>query len=128
MNSSIFIGEAYFFIKIQNNPYVKLEVIITQHSRNRLLMDKLKNFLECGNVNKHYKDTVVLVISNFKDIYDKIIPLFKKYHILGIKYLDFQYFYKLAEIKNNKNHLTLDGFNKIKKIKIDMNRGRVFNK
>jgi len=39
--------------------------------------------MECGYVNKHYKNAVVLIISNFKD------PLFKKYQILGIKSLDF---------------------------------------
>jgi hypothetical protein len=93
-------------------------------------MNKLKNFLECGHVNKHSKDAVVLIISNFKDIYDKIIPLFKKYHILGIKSLDFEDFCKVAEIKNNKNHLTLNGLNKIKKkkIKIGMNRNRILSK
>lgn len=32
-------------------------------------MDKLKNFLECGYINKHSKKAVVLVIFSFKDIY-----------------------------------------------------------
>jgi len=126
--AEFFSGEACFFIKIQNNHYVKLEVRITQHSRDRLLINKLKNFMECGYVNKHSKDAVVLVISNFKDIYEKIIPLFKKYRILGIKSLDFEDFCKVAEIKNNKNHLRSDGLNEIKKIKIGINRGRIFSK
>ena len=37
-------------------------------------MNKLVKYLKCGYVNKHTKNAVVLVVSDFKDIYVKIIP------------------------------------------------------
>jgi hypothetical protein len=72
------------------------------------------NTLNCGNI---YKDnnTVILTIYKFKDIYNKIIPLFNEYKIRGVKSLDFQDFCKIAKLVNEKAHLTLEGLKKIKK-------------
>jgi hypothetical protein len=88
-------------------------------------MDNLKNYLNCGIVLKHSNNTVVLTISRFKDIYNKIIPLFNKYNIKGIKALDFC---KIAKLINEKDHLTLEGLKEIRKIKLNMNKGRYIKK
>lgn len=42
------------------------------------------------------------VIYKFSNIYDKIIPLFKKYSIQGIKFLDFQDFCQAAKLIKKK--------------------------
>lgn len=39
---------------------------------------------------------MTLSIYKFQDIYTKIIPLFRKYKIKGIKWLDFEDFCKTA--------------------------------
>jgi hypothetical protein len=87
-------------------------------------MDTLRSTLNCGIVSKHSNNTVVLSICRFKDIYNKIIPLFNEYKIRGVKNLDFQDFCKIAEIIYKKAHLTLEGLKEIRKIKFNMNKER----
>ena len=67
---------------------------------------------------------MLLQIKNFSDIYQKIIPFFDQYPILGVKRLDFADFKKVAEIVNNKEHLTEAGFRKVLKIAETMNLDR----
>jgi len=76
--------------------------------------------LNCGSISI-YKDFTTYSVSKFKDIYNKIIPFFNEYKIEGTKLLDFQDFCEAAEIVNKKAHLTLDGLNNIKTIKLRMN-------
>ena len=66
---------------------------ITQHTRDRLLIINIINYLGCGRL-REGKDIKFLDIDvqKFSDIQDKIIPFFNKYSILGIKALDFSDF------------------------------------
>lgn len=59
--------------------------------------------------------------------YEKIIPFFQKYPILGVKSLDFEDWCRVAKLINNKVHLTKEGFKTIRKIKAGMNKGRIKN-
>lgn len=43
---------------------------------------------------------------------------------MGIKSKDFNDFVKIAELMKNKAHLTSEGLDKIRKIQIEMNKGR----
>jgi hypothetical protein len=62
----------------------------------------------------------------FQDIFEKIIPLFDKYPIKGIKALDYSDFKKVANLMYNKEHLTEEGLSKINSIKLNMNLFRKF--
>ena len=55
---------------------------------------------------------------------DKVIPFLKKYPILSIKALDFADWCKAAELITNGAHLTTEGLEEIRQIKMKMNRGR----
>jgi hypothetical protein len=55
---------------------------------------------------------------------DKVVPLFNKYPILGVKSKDFEDWCKVAELMKEKKHLTEEGLSKIRIIKSGMNRGR----
>jgi hypothetical protein len=79
--------------------------------------------LNCGST-KYSEDIVTFSVNRFKDIYYKIIPLFKKYEVHGIKSLDFKDFCQAAELILNKSHLTLEGLEKIKILKSKMNSKR----
>ena len=104
---------------------VKLSFQVTQHSREEQLMRSLEKYLDCGNYQPHSKlDVGNFVVTGFSDIAEKIIPLFKKYKIEGAKALDFADFCKAAELIKNKEHLTKEGLEQIRKIKAGMNRGR----
>ena len=55
---------------------------------------------------------------------NKVIPLFDKNKIVGIKFEDYQDWKKVAELMKNKAHLTSEGLDQIRKIKVHMNTGR----
>lgn len=58
------------------------------------------------------------------DIVNLIIPFFDKYPIQGYKRLDFEDFKKISDIIINKKHLTVEGFELVKKINSRMNLRR----
>lgn len=102
--------------------------MIAQHSRDELLFNVLINILGYGTVFKHSnRNLVTFTVAKFGDVYNKIIPLFNKYKIEGVKALDFKYFSEAAELINKKAHLTLEGIKEIRNIKSRMNLARYNN-
>jgi hypothetical protein len=102
---------------------VKLVFQLTQHSRDEELMNKLVEYFGCGSV--HINDNILNYrVKKFSDLTDKIIPIFQKYPILGVKAQDYKDFCEVANIMKEKGHLTIEGLNQIKKIKAGMNKGR----
>ena len=97
--------------------------IVTQHTRDRELMEGLINYLGCGkySIRKEAGDFKVLSIT---DINEKIVPFFSEYQLQGIKALNFSDFRTVAEIMEMKGHLAKEGLEKIKTIKAGMNKGR----
>jgi len=68
---------------------VQLKLTITQHSRDKELMENLVTYLECGRYEARSKDKKFqagnFVVTKLSDITEKIIPFFDKYPILGCK-------------------------------------------
>jgi len=131
--AGFFSGEGCFSVSIyKSNTHkigygIALQIIFTQHLKDELLFNSIKKTLNCGTINKFStKNIIIFKVSKFKDVYNKMIPLFKQYHIKGIKFFNFQDFCKVAEIINNKQHYTLNGLNEIIKIKSCMNRKRIY--
>lgn len=100
-----------------------MSFVLTQHSRDISLMMMLADYLECGHCYT-YKDYAEFKCRNLKDINEKILPLFLKHPILGVKSQDFEDGAKVAEIMNSKAHLTMQGLEQIKVMKDGMNRSR----
>lgn len=115
-------GEGSFMIKIKKaSTYIVgyqtlLEFELAQHSRDFALMESIISYLNCGVV-AVYDQIVFFRVSKFSDIKDKIIPIFLKYPVLGVKSLDFANFCRVASLINSKDHLTSAGFHEILKIK-----------
>jgi LAGLIDADG endonuclease len=101
---------------------VLLRFIITQHSKDEQLMRNIMQYFGCGNLYKSREKVLDFVVSKLSDINNNIIPFFSKYPIEGEKYKDFMYFCKIVELMNNKAHLTKEGLNEIRNIKLLMNR------
>ena len=87
-------------------------------------MRNLIEYLNCGIILKHGENTVVLTVRKFRDIVEKIIPLFQQHPIQGVKSEDFKDFCLVAEMMKENKHLTSEGIKQIKKIKTGMNIGR----
>lgn len=122
-------GEGCFLVVFQESKNKKthnisLRFTITQHVRDSVLLESLLSFLGCGRCS-YSRNEVTFIISTFFDISTKIIPLFKKYPLLGTKKEDFRDFFKVAELINSKDHLTKEGIGKIRMIKSTMNSKRM---
>ena len=122
-------AEGCFYINILKSQsssigfQVILVYVITQHIRDEMLIIRIRDYLNCGNISK-YREAFYLRVSKFDDIVNIIIPFFKKYPIRGVKEQDFRDWCKVAELMKNKAHLTKDGLNKISIIKAGINLGR----
>jgi hypothetical protein len=103
---------------------VQLKFTITQRSRDRILLQKIRDYLGCGIVRKHSQDADVLIVTKLSDLTNFIIPFFDKCSIMGVKALDFADFCEVTELMKNKAHLTTEGLEKIRLIKEGMNKGR----
>jgi LAGLIDADG endonuclease len=105
---------------------ILLQIIFSQHSRDEVLFNNIKKTMGCGIISKRSnQDIVTLKISKFRDIYFKMIPLFKKHGIEGIKAIEYKDFCKVVDLINNKIHLTEEGLEEIRNIKSNMNRSRI---
>lgn len=130
--AGFFSGEGCFFVEKKKSKAkfsktgftVGLRIYIGQHIRDKLLINSFIKILECGSIKYSTKNFVIYSVSNFENIYNKIIPLFKKHKIEGKKLLDFQDFCKVAELINKKANHTKKGMKQIILIKSRMNKAR----
>jgi len=116
-------GEGNFFVDIfKSNSnkigfQVKLRLSITQHSRDKELLELIVKNLAAGIVNIHSENAFVFKVSKLVDIIQKIIPLFEQNPIRGVKKLDFLDFCEVAKLMNEGKHLTTEGLDLIRTIK-----------
>lgn len=111
-------GEGNFMIRLINSPanklgyQVGLRFQVTQHSKDKLLMENIINYLGCGYLSVR-DDIMDFRVTKFSDIVEKIIPFFNKY---PFKQKDFEDFKLVASIIRDKKHLTEEGL--LKEIKL----------
>jgi len=123
-------GEGNFFVDIFKSSsnkigyQVKLRFSVTQHNRDKELLELIASYLGAGIVNIHSENAYVLKITKLVDLTTKIIPLFDKYSIQGVKFLDFLDFCEVAKIMSEGKHLTTEGLYLIRTIKDKMNMKR----
>jgi hypothetical protein len=104
---------------------VNIKFSLSQHSRDKELLQSLTHYLSCGYYKLHpNRDTGEFIVSDFPSIVDIIIPFFNKYPILGVKALDFGDFCQVAGIMKVKGHLTKAGLEEIIFLKGKMNTKR----
>lgn len=122
-------AEGCFFIALKKSllsywgETVWLRFILTQHIRDKDFLNNLISTLNCGRYidRSGYGE---FIVEKFRDVNEKIIPIFETFKLHGVKSKEFQDFKKVAEIIKTKAHLTREGLDEIKKIKGKMNRNR----
>ena len=87
-------------------------------------MKSLVKYLGCGSVS-YDRESISFVVTKFEDITDKVIPFFDEYQIVGVKFQDYQYFKRVTELMKNRDHLTPEGLDLIRKIKANMNKKEI---
>ena len=123
-------GEGNFFVDIFKSSsnkigyQVKLRLSITQHSRDKELLDLIALYLKAGIVNIHSKNAFVFKITKLVDLTKKIIPFFEQHPIQGVKRLDYLDFCEVAKLMSEGKHHTSEGLDLIISIKNKMNTKR----
>ena len=125
-------GEGCFYAESGYDPKYKLKhrirlaFCVEVRADDRVLLEMVKNKLECGNVysldfgrykgyeDKKWRPHTKLRVSNFEDLYNKVIPFFKQHNLFGVKKQAFDVFYEIAEAMKNKKHLEEKGLAEIK--------------
>jgi len=105
---------------------IGLKFSLTQHSRDKVLISKFVEYLNCGRIcEASTRNEIYFLVSVYSDIVEKIIPLFKEYPLIGVKKKDYLDFFKVAELMKTKKHLTDEGLKEILIIKNNMNKNRI---
>jgi len=110
-------GDGCFYVSLFKSPTklgesVRLMFTITQHSRDEQLMKSLVDYLGFGRYVARNGEHGELLVTDIEAVTNKVIPLFSKYPIVGIKSQDFQDFKQVALLIKNKDHLTIKGLEK----------------
>ena len=125
-------GEGCFYVNLIKSPRsklgesVQLRFQITQHIRDKQLLESVAKYLECGGYSASAKDVDwgKFLVTTFEDITSKIVPFFDQYPLQGVKSKDFEEFKKIVRLMEERVHLTSEGLEQIRKIKVRMNKGR----
>lgn len=105
-----------------------LEFKITQKSHSEGVLFELKDYFGCGSViiDNRKTGTKKFQVKSLDSILNKVIPHFEKYPCLTSKQLNFMDWKKIAFIMYNKEHLTVNGMQKIINLISQMNTKRSF--
>jgi LAGLIDADG endonuclease len=127
-------GDGSFAINLntyKNNLNLKLASLEYTYHLNAKDADVLRGIIDFFNLKNKLVilnniNSVYIHIRKFEDLYNIIIPFFENYPVQGLKHLDFLDFKKAAKLIKDKNHLTLEGYSEILKIKSNMNQNRIW--
>ena len=96
---------------------------VTQHRDNQIILEMFKRILMCGRIiEKHgQKDTFQFMVDNRRQLIEKIIPFFDRYHLI-VKRRDFELFKEIVIGLEAKKHSDLNEFKKLLKKAFEMNQ------
>lgn len=123
-------GEGCFSVSIFRKPAAKAinkwqlypVFQVYQHMRYRKLLEQLQLFFGCGNVRPKGGNSSVLTfaVESMRDIEDRILPFFDKYELI-VKRNDYKAFREIVRAMRRKEHLTLNGFERLVRLAYSMN-------
>ena len=130
-------GEGCFSVSIIKNKTTKSgwqifpEFVITQGLKSLPALEKIRDYFGCGNIfiNKRYDNhnehLYRFCVRSIKDLYEKIVPFFRKNSLLTAKKKDFQIFAGIVEMMIDEKHLSDKGMKIIAKRIEKMNRKKI---
>jgi hypothetical protein len=118
-------GEGCFHVGINSNNKLKLgfqvlpEFRLTQHKRDRILLEKIRNYFDYGVVRKNSYNILEYRVRSYTDL-NKLVLFFTKYPLKTKKKYDLDKFKKILSLLPLKNEEELK---LIRNIKDTMNKG-----
>jgi hypothetical protein len=95
---------------------------IPLHKKDIDLLNQIQNYFGVGIIKNHGENTLQYCVTSSKDL-NVIIAHFDKYPLITQKYADYLLFKQALNIFRSKEHLTVEGFNKVISIRAAMNLG-----
>ena len=96
--------------------------IIKLHIKDIAILEEIKYTLVVGKIRKYGTNSVQFVVESIKDL-QIIVDHFDKYQLITAKVSDYLLFKQIVSIMQLKEHLTLEGLQKIINIKATLNFG-----
>jgi hypothetical protein len=107
---------------------VQLSFLIKVKEEDKIILDKVCDALGCGAVyfqkekRINHSQCYRYTVNSHRDIFEKIIPFFKKYPLQSIsKQNNFSIFCEIAGLVEKGKHHNKEGVEEIKKLKSQMN-------
>jgi LAGLIDADG endonuclease len=123
-------GEGCFHIGISQHHDMTLgvqvlpEFTVVQHERDVQVLHALKAHFGCGVVRRNHGDRMAYRVRRFEHLVERVVPFFMTHHLKTRKRVDFLRFRKVLLAMQRGDHLTPEGLERIRKIAVEMNRGR----
>lgn len=123
-------GEGCFSVSVHPQPGAKWgwlidpDFTINQHKQSRELLESIQKFFECGKIyekSPNKSNVLTYTVYGRRTIFEKIIPFLDAYPLISNKRLDYIKFREIIVRLMNKEHLMLEGFQRIVKIAFGMN-------
>ena len=120
-------GEGCFYVGINKIQGMTLqwqvlpEFRIVQHQRDIKVLERIKNTLGYGMIQRNHGDRFELRVRKLEDL-NNLIKFFEGNPLATKKQKDFLLFKEIIFLMNKKEHLTLSGLHKIAKYASQMNR------
>ena len=127
-------GEGCFTIVIAKHKTKKLRLDARLHfqievrSDDKEILQDIQETLDCGRIydlsyeRYGWNPHVELKVSSLSEITGKLIPFLKKYPLRAKKRHSYALFLQAVEIFKKKEHLTMDGIQKLRMIRSNMNQ------
>ena len=123
-------AEGCFFIFIRKTPKNKLgwqfeaNFTINLHTRDIELLKLIQAYFGgVGRIGKERNNCRYFTIGSLDQILTKVIPHFDKYPLKTQKYVDYLLFKEVVMMMQRKEHLTIEGLQKIINIRASINKG-----
>ena len=122
-------GEASFVVFLTRNERLKTgwqldpRFSIELHIKDLNILEQIKAYFGVGTVYVRTNRNSAIYYVIGKDLIKVIIPHFSKFPLITQKQADFLLFKQIVELMNQKEHLNIEGLQKILRLKASMNTG-----
>ena len=87
---------------------------VSQHRRNRLILEALQHFFHCGGIRfDRHDQTYKYEVRSLSDLTQKIIPHFEQYSLKTSKASDFEALKEICALMRANHHRSSDGMRRI---------------
>lgn len=121
-------GEGSFNVSLRKREdhTMKWQVVLTFNvsQKERYILELLKKYIGCGKIRVRQDGITYYYVNNPRAILERVIPFFDRFYFLShTKKRNFTIFKEIAQLVEQKQHLTSDGLEAIVELREKLNEG-----